>query len=235
MSIHEGFLALATAAIDFELDEYERAELDRHLAGCDACRRTAAAFRDDAAAIAAEDGPSLAPARSAAILAAALRPQKGSPPLRLLAVAALIAILGAGAAVAGALYLGRSDDPPLAVVPRPSPSSTAGIPSPSVTAPTPSPAATSRPEPTTPPDNGSPAAPRPLVRGSAREIGHQIRMAPAVDGSLYVSIPKSGGTILALLDGDGRMREGWPVTLSSAVLCERCYRSMTAPFAFCAR
>ena len=85
MSIHDGFLDLAASAIDFELNEYDHAELlDRHMAGCDACRRTAAALRDDAAAIASQAVPSLSLERSAAILAAALRPGKSSPPLRLL-------------------------------------------------------------------------------------------------------------------------------------------------------
>ena len=225
MSIHEGFLALAATSIDFELDEYERAELDRHLAGCSDCRRDAAAFRDDAAAIASDAGPRLSPERSAAILAAALRPGKSSPPLRLLAVAALIAIIGGGAAVAGALYLGRSDDPPQAVVPTPTPSSTLELPSPSEIAPIASSAASSQPasappasEP--PPDSGPPAGARPLVRGSGREIGARIRMAPAADGNLYVSIPTAGGHVLALLDRDGRVRTGWPVTLSSALFCD---------------
>ena len=219
MSIHEGFLALAAAAIDFELDEYERAELERHKAGCDACRRTAAAFRDDAAAIAAEPGPSLSPERSAAILAAALRPGRNSPPLRLLAVAALIGILGAGAAVGGALYLGRSDDPPLAVVPSPSPSATPGLASPSVTPPTASPAATLQPTSAPPPDGEPPAAVRPLVRGSAKAFGHQIGIVPAADGNLYVSIPGPDGAVLALLDGSGRPRTGWPIEIPKATSC----------------
>ena len=85
MSIHDGFLELAASAIDFDLEADERAELERHLAGCDACRRTAAAFREDAAAIAYGTGPRLGPARSVEILATALRPPKSGPPLRLLA------------------------------------------------------------------------------------------------------------------------------------------------------
>ena len=72
MSIHEGFLDLAATAIDFDLDEYERAELDRHVSGCDDCRRDTAALRDDAVAIAAEARPRLPPTRSVKILAAAI-------------------------------------------------------------------------------------------------------------------------------------------------------------------
>ncbi|HEX5824755.1 MAG TPA: zf-HC2 domain-containing protein, partial [Candidatus Limnocylindrales bacterium] len=89
MNIHEGFLDLASAAIDFELDEYERAELDRHLAGCDDCRRTTAAFRDDAVAIASGPRPRLPADRSVAILDHTLRPPKASPGTGRLAVVAV--------------------------------------------------------------------------------------------------------------------------------------------------
>lgn len=221
MSIHEGFETLAAEAIDFDLDEYERAELDRHLAMCAECRRSAAAFRDDAAAIASEAGPSLAPGRSAAILANVLRPRKSSPPLRLLAVAALLAIFGAGVGVAGMQFLGRLDDPNLAVA-SPSPSSTPGLPSASIASATASPAATPQPTTTTSPDPGSAGptdAPRPLVRGSAREFGTRIRMAPTTDGNLYVSTPGPDGVLLALLDGSGRSQPGWPIKVKSASSC----------------
>ena len=79
MISHERFLELAAAAIDFELEPEERAELDRHLAECDSCRRTAEAFRDDAATIAYGPGPRLESGQSVAILAAALRPPKSGP------------------------------------------------------------------------------------------------------------------------------------------------------------
>ena len=97
MSIHEGFMELAAASVDFELDEYDRAELHRHLAGCPACRATAEALRDDAAAIESEPRPRLSPARSEAILRDVLRPQRRSPSLRLVAVAALAALAADGA------------------------------------------------------------------------------------------------------------------------------------------
>ncbi len=88
MSIHDAFLELAATAIDYPLDDNEWAELDRHLAGCDACRRAAAGFDEDAATIAFGAKPNLSPGRSEAILAAAMRPPQRSSPLRLLAVAA---------------------------------------------------------------------------------------------------------------------------------------------------
>ena len=121
MTSHERFLELAAAAIDFELEPEERAELDRHLAECDSCRRTAEAFRDDAATIAYGPGPRLESGQSVTILAAALRPRKSGPPVRLLAIAALLAVLGTGLLLAGMEILRRSNDPIVAVV-SPSPS-----------------------------------------------------------------------------------------------------------------
>jgi hypothetical protein len=58
------------------------------------------------------------------------------------------------------------------------------------------------------------------VRGSAREVGLGIQMAPGADGTLFVSIPASTGSILlALLDTAGRPRPGWPVVLDGATSC----------------
>jgi len=220
MSIHEGFLELAAAAIDFDLDEYERAELDRHIDGCDACRRTAAAFRDDAAAIGSGAAPRLSPARSEAILAGALWPPKSSPPLRLLAIAALIAILGAGLGVAGMEYIRRSADPRVAVLPGPSDSSAPGPSSGPSARPTVAARSTPQPSGATPRPAGFLAAGTLPVGGSVESLGSPIRMAPGPDGALYVSIPARGGSVLALLDSTGRPRTGWPVVLAGTTSCE---------------
>ena len=221
MSIHEGFLELAAAAIDFDLDEYDRAELDRHLAGCADCRRTVAALRDDAAAIASAARPSLTPGRSVAILAIILRPPKGSPRPRRLAVATLAVVVGAGLAVAGMAYFRNSADPLVAVDSSPGTSSATQPSRKPTSGPTDaagltpqSPAGTSRPA-------DSPSAGALPVRGSGQELGTGIRMAPGTDGDLYVSIPKPPGRVLvALLDSAGHPRAGWPLVVDGTTSCE---------------
>jgi len=59
------------------------------------------------------------------------------------------------------------------------------------------------------------------LRGSAREIGEQVLMAPRPDGSLFISIPRPDGSVLALLDPSGRPRPGWPITVQDSTLCEQ--------------
>ena len=222
MNIHEGFLELAAAAIDFDLGDYERAELERHLAGCDDCRRTAAAYRDDAAAIASASGPLLSPGRSVAILADTLRPPKRSRRMRRAAAAFLVVAISVGLGAATLSFIRTSKDPVVAVLPSLAPSSgaapSAGGNGGSSAAPgsTPqSPAGT--PRPVDPPTIG--ALP---VRGSAQEIGTRIRMVPAAGGDLYVSIPRPDGSVLvALLDSAGRSRAGWPIVLGRTTACEQ--------------
>lgn len=57
------------------------------------------------------------------------------------------------------------------------------------------------------------------VRGDAGKAGEGILMAPALADSLYVSIPKKGGSVLALLDGSGRPRSGWPIEIADTSSC----------------
>jgi len=64
------------------------------------------------------------------------------------------------------------------------------------------------------------AALRP-VRGSAREVGERVGMAPGPRGTLFVSIPRPVGSILALLDDSGRLRPGWPITVKDSTWCGR--------------
>jgi len=222
MSIHEGFLELAAAAIDFDLDEYDRGELDRHLAGCADCRRTAAAFRDDAAAIASAARPSLTPGRSVAILANILRPPKGSPRPRRLAVATVAVVVGAGLAIAAMASLRNSADPLVAVHTSPGSSS--------VTQPSNEPTSGATDAAGLPPQSpvGTPRPPDPPsagalpVRGSGQVQGTGIRMAPGTDGDLYVSIPKPPGRVLvALLDSAGHPRPGWPLVVDGTTSCEQ--------------
>jgi hypothetical protein len=46
-------------------------------------------------------------------------------------------------------------------------------------------------------------------------------MAPGPDGTLFVSIPSSGGSVLALLDGSGGLRPGWPIIVKDSTSCGR--------------
>ena len=59
------------------------------------------------------------------------------------------------------------------------------------------------------------------VRGSARELGERVGIAPGPRGTLFVSIPRAGGSILALLDASGRLRPGWPITVKNSTACSR--------------
>ena len=64
---HDEFLELAAAAIDFALSRDERAALDRHLAGCGACRHRVAGFAADATAIARLPRYEIGPAAATAV------------------------------------------------------------------------------------------------------------------------------------------------------------------------
>jgi hypothetical protein len=45
-------------------------------------------------------------------------------------------------------------------------------------------------------------------------------MAAGQDGTLFVSIPQSAGSVLARLDRSGRPRPGWPITVKGSTSCE---------------
>jgi hypothetical protein len=100
----------------------------------------------------------------------------------------------------------------------PAPSATAPAPGPAASSATATPGATPAPPASPLPTPVLGEALRP-VRGSARELGERVGMAPGADGTLFVSIPRSGGSILALLDGGGRSRPGWPITINNSTSC----------------
>lgn len=213
MSVHDAFQELAATALDFELTASERAELDRHLAGCDHCRRTVAGYENDAVAIGAGPAPRLPAERAALILERALRPPKRSSSVRLLAVAALLTVLGGGMIAAGIGIARLTQDPTLAVVPTPrlTPEVSSG-PSPQPSTSTPAASAT----PTAPANVGSLP-----IAGSGSAVGTGIRMAPGTGGDLYVAIPSGGGTVVTRLDARGASHDGWPVTLDKMAACDR--------------
>lgn len=117
--VHERSLELAAAAVDYDLNPVERAELDAHLAGCPTCARRAAAMRSDAARL----GRPLALLPSSrvddAIYAAIARQHQRPARLTLLVAAGLLLIALLGAIAVGTLL--RTWQPlPISVAPLPS-------------------------------------------------------------------------------------------------------------------
>ena len=121
MKPHQTFLELAAMAIDYPLSASERRHLDEHLAGCQDCVRSASALRADASAIGSLPPLTLSDRRGDLILAAVLRPATADRPLRLVAIAALLALLITGSIAVGAVLLNRMNDDLAIVVPVPSP------------------------------------------------------------------------------------------------------------------
>jgi len=129
-TLHDDYLELAAAGLDFELTQTERDSLDGHLAGCIPCRRRLAGLQADQRAIAQMPVFVLSPAGAA-------RVRKGSgqvarrgtlPVLRLVAIAAMLALLAGAAIAVGAEVMRRERDLNLAVV-LPSPSDPVATPS----------------------------------------------------------------------------------------------------------
>jgi len=57
------------------------------------------------------------------------------------------------------------------------------------------------------------------VRGFAREIGVVTAAGPG--GTLFVLVSGRDGSVLALLDGTGKPRPGWPITVTNSSSCHR--------------
>ena len=59
------------------------------------------------------------------------------------------------------------------------------------------------------------------IRASARELSDQApRLVPGQGGSLYVLISvREGPAVLLLLDGSGRPRPGWPISIKDSTSC----------------
>jgi hypothetical protein len=120
MRVHDEFLELAAAAIDFELSPDEAVRLDVHLSTCVPCRRRAMAMRHDAASSRQMAPFVLAPDRAQRIWRQVEHPRRTSmSAMRLLAFAALLA-LAAMTGLAGAASLVRRDDLSEVVTPPPS-------------------------------------------------------------------------------------------------------------------
>lgn len=109
-TVHEEFLELAAAAIDFELTPAERASLDAHLASCATCRRRVAAIEADQRAMFALPRLAPEPATSAVLRARVGRRQRmPRSTVRTLAIAAALALLAVTALAVGAQIVRRLD------------------------------------------------------------------------------------------------------------------------------
>ena len=120
----------------------------------------------------------------------------------------------AAAVTAGGLLLVTGGGLPTfetALVPTPTPRPSASSPVASA-----NPNATPTASPSLP---SSPASASLPVTGSAREIGMRVQVAPGSGGTLFVSIPRLDGSVVALLDSSGRPRPGWPIAVSASTEC----------------
>ena len=120
MKPHDTFLQLAAMAIDYPLSSVDHGRLDRHLASCTACVRSAAGLRADAMALGDLPRVTLPERRGAEILAAALHPPVVGHPYRLLVLAALLGLLLVGSLAVGAQLLRRDNEDLSVIVPVPS-------------------------------------------------------------------------------------------------------------------
>jgi hypothetical protein len=115
MKIHENYLELAAAQIDFGLDAEERASLDGHLAGCTACRRAVHGLLADQMVLG--DLPPIALADSQVDRIwrrlGRSRPSSSQTVLRLVAIAALLALAIQAALVVGSQLQIRSEPVPI--------------------------------------------------------------------------------------------------------------------------
>ena len=213
---HRRALTLAATAIDFPLDASDSGILESHIRDCAACRAELAAFHHDAARLAAL--PAIAPpAWVGGVIG------KAHPPNRVLLLAAAALLLAASAGIAILIGGARQD----ARIPDVSPSVPA-LPSP-VASPLPS----ASPEPARSPASTLAA----VTAGTIPASLGGAQMAPGPDGGLYVLIdaPREllagppSQTVLALLDGAGRPRPGWPVRLTgwSCGVPNTAYRAWT--------
>ena len=179
---HDDFLELAAASLDFELSQPERDSLDEHLASCVACRRRVVGLQADQRAIGQMPVFVLSPAGVARVRRdSGHGGRKMAPVLRLVAIAAMLALLAGALVAVGSVVLRRDQDERLSVVvPGPSaPTPSASIPSPS--------------------SDG-------FAAGSIVEVvttGLRVRTAPTVDNATSAKLePLLGpGTQLRIIEG----------------------------------
>jgi TolB protein len=183
MHDHRETLALAAAAIDFELDPVERSQLDAALEACPLCRRQTAEMRATAT-ILRRPSDIGTPARVRdVVIGAALRGGRRTPPWRSLLAASLsllvvLVVLGGTAVIVGNRGFGLVPTTP-----------------PSASAPTQTAAAQASP---TASPTRSLASPSPTVQPTPAQTAPAVSPAPVDDG------PLRAGEIAAMVS-DGRL------------------------------
>jgi hypothetical protein len=184
-TVHDEFLELAAAAIDFELSATERAALAAHLADCIPCRRRVMGLEADQRAVA--QMPAFVLTSESVDHVRGRIGRSGTPAwpsLRLLAVAAMLALLAVTALSVGSALVRRDRDRDLSVAPP--------------TAPTESPLSSPEPNASTPPGV--------FTAGSVVDVvvtDLRVRTLPTVDNSKSVKLdPLLGvGTRLEIIEG----------------------------------
>jgi anti-sigma factor RsiW len=187
MTTHDEYLELAAASLDFELSQAERDALAGHLAGCVACRRRVIGLQADQRAIAQMPVFELSPAGVARVRRGSGQGgRRTQPVLRLVALAAMLALLAGAFVAVGSAVLRRDQDVNLGIVP-PSPSESDRTPSASIA-------------PTAPPSTEGFAA------GSILEVvtsDLRVRTAPTVDNAISAKLEPllDQGTQLRVIEG----------------------------------
>ena len=129
-TIHDEYIDLAAASLDFELSQEEAGSLAGHLAGCIPCRRRLAALQADQRAMAQLPVLVLSAAGAARVRKGSGQVERqGMPVLRLVAIAAMLALLAGATIAVGSEMLRRERDAHLAVA-LPSPTEIVSDPSP---------------------------------------------------------------------------------------------------------
>ncbi len=194
---HDEYLELAAAGFDFHLSPAERTSLDTHLSGCIPCRRRVAALAADQRAIGQLPAYALSPAGVARVRKRSGTASRSSiSAMRLIAIAAMLALLAGAAITVGSAMLRRDRDLNLiAVVPSPI------VPSPIVPSPiVPSPTTSVPPAPTGVTPSGGYAA-NTIVEVVVTDL--RVRTAPTVDDTKSAKLePLLGtGTQLRVIEG----------------------------------
>ncbi|HEX5825019.1 MAG TPA: hypothetical protein VFY18_11230, partial [Candidatus Limnocylindrales bacterium] len=146
---------------------------------------------------------------------------KASPRTGRLAVVAVVVLLGVGLGAAALVYLQRPVDPLVGAGSSPDPSSAPRSSTDPTSRPTHRVGLAPQPPVGTPRPIDRPATASLPVRGSGRDLGTRIQLAPGAAGDLFVSVPAPGARILVtLVDAVGRSRPGWPIVLDRTTSCD---------------
>jgi hypothetical protein len=206
---HHEILALAAAAIDFELDAIERQKLRAGLDECPLCRRQAAAMRATATILSRPSDIGTPSRVRDVVIGAALRGERRGPALRSLLLAGLsvLAVLGGTVFVTGNRGFGLFETAPSASIPLPTAvaqASPSASPTPATVLPPASPTVTPTPLETVPPVTIPPVDEGPLHAGEVAAMVTDgrlvIRTKPGTgaDSAIFKTKLYPGQRVLAL-------------------------------------